>query len=386
MISVSDEDRRRRLAGRHLLLPETRIDSVPAIADAVVALHSSDPVTVFLSIGARSNDLTVRDVERALYDERSVIRHHAMRRTLWVTTPEVAEFAHAATTRKIAASERARSAKFVGDADWFDEAVRQVVDCVRASPEPLSTRQIGELLPELRREIVYGEGTRHEATGSAHTRAVLVAAFDGDVIRGRPAGTWIASQYAWGDTRRWREIDWRAYAEHGGAAALVETWLRRFGPGSLDDLVWWTGSTKTSIRSALAALDVTEVSSSSGEGYLMTDDLEPPAEVEPWAALLPGLDPTAMGWKQRDWYLDEVAAARVTDRFGNIGPTVWCDGRIVGGWAQRPDGQIATEFTDAVTREHRRLIDAEVERLQTFVGDARFRVRFPSPNQRDLLA
>jgi hypothetical protein len=359
---------------------------VPAIADAVVALHSSDPVTVFLSIGARSNDLTVADVEDALYDERSVIRHHAMRRTLWVTTPEVAEIAHAAATRKIAASERARSAKFVGDADWFDAAVQHVVDCVRASPEPLSTRQIGDLLPELRREIVYGAGTRHEATGSAHTRAVLVAAFDGDVVRGRPAGTWVASQYAWNDTQRWRAIDWGAQTEHDGAAALVEMWLRRFGPGTLDDLVWWTGTTKTLMRQALDALDVTEIALSSGHGYLMTDDLEPADEIEPWAALLPGLDPTAMGWKLREWYLDRPTAARVTDRFGNIGPTVWCDGRIVGGWAQRPDGKIAIELTRAVTSDRHQMIDAEIERLQQFIGAARFKVRFPSPNQRDLLA
>ena len=46
---IDDEERRARLAARHLLLPSTRIDDVPGIADAVVALHSTDPVTVYLS-------------------------------------------------------------------------------------------------------------------------------------------------------------------------------------------------------------------------------------------------------------------------------------------------------------------------------------------------
>ena len=36
--------------------------------------------------------------------------------------------------------------------------------------------------------------------------------------------------------------------------------------------------------------------------------------------------------------------------------------------------------------EQRHLIDLAIERVRTFVGDARFKVRFPSPNQRDLLA
>ncbi|HEX6390519.1 MAG TPA: M48 family metalloprotease, partial [Solirubrobacteraceae bacterium] len=39
---------------------------------------------------------------------------------------------------------------------------------------------------------------------------------------------------------------------------------------------------------------------------------------------------------------------RLFDRSGNIGPTVWCDGRIVGGWAQRTDGEIALALLEDV--------------------------------------
>ena len=65
--------------------------------------------------------------------------------------------------------------------------------------------------------------------------------------------------------------------------------------------------------------------------------------VEPWVALLPGLDPTTMGWKERDWYLPD-AGADTFDRMGNAGPTVWVDGRVVGGWAQAADGEIRTRY------------------------------------------
>lgn len=385
MKRVTDDERRRRLARRHRLLPEQRRDSVAEIADSVVALHSSDPVTVFLSVAARSDSLTVEDVERALYEEQSVVRRHAMRRTLWVMTPAIAEVAHAACTRKIAASERARSAKLVGDAAWFDAAVEQVIACVRASAEPISTRRIGEMHPELRREIVFGAGTRNEATASAHTRAVLVAAFDGAIVRARPAGSWIGSQYAWTDASRWTGIDTQSTDEHDGLTQLVGRWLERFGPGTLDDLVWWTGTTKTAIRRAVERLDASEVGLGGNAGFCLAADLDETPDVGAWTALLPGLDPAAMGWKDRAWYLDDETGRRVTDRNGNIGPTVWADGRIVGGWAQRPDGEIAMELTHTVSKEHQDLLDAEVERVGRFVGDARFRVRFPSPNQKDLL-
>jgi hypothetical protein len=93
-----------------------------------------------------------------------------------------------------------------------------------------------------------------------------------------------------------------------------------------------------------------------------------------------------MGWKDRSWYLDAATAARVVERNGNIGPTIWADGEIVGGWVQRPDGIIATELNRPISRSHERLLETEIERLVVALGDTRFRTRFPSPNQADLLA
>jgi hypothetical protein len=59
---------------------------------------------------------------------------------------------------------------------------------------------------------------------------------------------------------------------------------------------------------------------------------------------------------------------------------------VVGGWAQRPDGTIATELTVEVGDHGRSLIDEAIERVRSFVGDTRFSVRFPSPNQPGLLS
>ena len=54
-----------------------------------------------------------------------------------------------------------------------------------------------------------------------------------------------------------------------------------------------------------------------------------------------------MGWKERSWYLGDHQE-RLFDRNGNAGPTVWADGRVVGGWAQRRDGTIAVELLEQV--------------------------------------
>jgi len=65
-------------------VPSRRTDDVVTIADGMVALHSTDPVTVYLSVLARMANPALAAVEKALYDDRTLLRHHAMRRTLWV--------------------------------------------------------------------------------------------------------------------------------------------------------------------------------------------------------------------------------------------------------------------------------------------------------------
>jgi hypothetical protein len=48
------------------------------------------------------------------------------------------------------------------------------------------------------------------------------------------------------------------------------------------------------------------------------DDVEPVTAPAHWVALLPGLDPPAMGWAERDFYLGPHQAP-LFDRTGNIG-------------------------------------------------------------------
>ena len=108
------------------------------------------------------------------------------------------------------------------------------------------------------------------------------------------------------------------------------------------------------------------------------------APAQPWAALLPALDPTAMGWRERAWYVGEHTAA-LFDRSGNIGPTAWWDGRIVGGWAQRQDGEIAVRLLEDVGAEAAAAIAAEAERLREWIGPgSRITPRFRTPLEREL--
>jgi hypothetical protein len=131
------------------------------------------------------------------------------------------------------------------------------------------------------------------------------------------------------------------------------------------------------------SLDLVEVELGEGTGLVLADDLDPVAPPDPWAALLPALDVTAMAYVQRDWFLGSHAPA-LFDRSGNIGPSVWCDGRIVGGWGQRPNGTIAIKLLEDVGNAAEERVAAAAHALEDWLGSVRVTPRFRTPLEREL--
>src|SRR5215212_9685545 len=106
MLHMSVAERRTRLGRRHALAAETKAADPVAAADGVVALHGTDAATVFLSAWARMAGGDVASVEHALYEERSLLRILAMRRTMFVTPTDTAAVMLMACSQDVAARER----------------------------------------------------------------------------------------------------------------------------------------------------------------------------------------------------------------------------------------------------------------------------------------
>ena len=83
MRTISVGERRDRLARRHHLTPDAGSIDVAALARRLVGLHASDPATVFLSARARIPGFAPADLEVAMYEQGTVRKHLAMRRTLF---------------------------------------------------------------------------------------------------------------------------------------------------------------------------------------------------------------------------------------------------------------------------------------------------------------
>ncbi|WP_156721962.1 winged helix DNA-binding domain-containing protein [Streptomyces apocyni] len=393
--TITDEERRARLALRHRLAGGARAEVAEDVARSLVALHATDPSTVFLAVGARlvGDGGPVGGVERALYEDRVLVRMHGMRHTIFVFPADLAPVVEASTARAGAVRERASMIKALlagsdFDEDWLRSVEAGALAALAARGEATAA-ELAQDEPRLREQFVYAPGKSYETKQSVSTRLLRVLGTEGRVVRGRPLGSWTSSQFRWALAPEMPELP---LAE--SQSELLRHWLGACGPATEADLKWWTGWKVTDVRKALAALGAERVDLADGStGYVLPGDIEPPelsgspgspGSPEPWAALLPGLDPTAMGWQARDWYVADAHRPALFDRSGNIGPTVWWDGRVVGGWAQRPDGEIAWRLLADVGAEAKAAIEAEAARLAAWTGEVRFTPRFRTPLEREL--
>ena len=388
---VGIEERRARLGIRHRLAPGTGVATVAEAAAAVVALHATDSASVFLQARARMSRSSPGEIDRELYEERTVLRMLAMRRTLFTVPVGDVPILHAAASLAVGRTERKRTLAMLTAAGiedpglLFEELETLGLAAVREKGEA-STAELTRLDPRLGLRMVTSPGKRYEGSISVSQKVFFHLALDGRIGRGRSRGTWVGSQVRWSPIERWLPDGIAEMPVMEAHAELVRRWLRSFGPGTLEDMKWWTGWSFTATKHALAATGAVEVDlEDGGTGYLLPDDLEPSPRPEPWIALLPALDAATMGWKERDWYLGGYRSA-LFDTAGNGGPTIWVDGRIVGGWAQRPTGDIAIHLLEDVGRETEQAIEREAARLADWIGPVRIGWSFPTPLETGLSA
>ncbi len=366
---IDDDERRARLGRRHALA--TPVTSVEDAARAVVALHGTDPATTVLSAVLRS-DAAIEDVQRALYEERSLVRVLAMRRTVFAVPTDLVTTAWAGASDVVAREQRRVLGKMLLDSavtndpdPWIAQAESAARAFFEENPR-VSSADLSASHPSL--------ATRLDAGMSVASRLLTLLSAEGAIVRAQPRGGWTSTQFRWATAEAWCGDLGERPGVDVAAAELARRWLHAYGPAHEDDVQWWFGWTKTRTRAALAALDLVDVQLQDRTGIVLADDVDEVSAPDPWVALLPALDPSTMGWKHRDFVLGSHRG-ELFDVNGNGGPTVWVDGQIVGGWTHRDDGEVAVEVFDDVGREATEQVAAKAAALSELLGDVRLKAR-----------
>ncbi len=171
-------------------------------------LHSTEPATVYLSLFARVEGLSVGDVDRVLYDDRTLVKQLAMRRTLFVFPRELLPATWGSAAARVAATHERRLAKEVvaaGLADdgerWLDDACRAVLE--RLAVGPASAQEIREEVPEVSGRVTYAPGTKWGGEVSIAPQVLTILGSRGVIVRGVNGGHWRISRPVWTRMSDW---------------------------------------------------------------------------------------------------------------------------------------------------------------------------------------
>lgn len=396
MRRVTVRQRRRAVVRRHHL--DGGASSVEAATGAVLALHATDPASVYLSVLARSATTTLADVAEALYTRRSLVRWMAMRRTVFVLARDDVPVVQAAVSTPVARSLRRRLVSRLEHGDsvpagtdvgqWLTEVEGRVEEALERRGAATGA-ELASDVSELRTVIVpRAPSDRAQAVTSP---LLTIMGTDGRLVRGTPTGAWTSRHHRWEPVDHWWPGGMAVPPVDDACRRLARGYLARFGPATVDDLQWWTGWNRTTVRRSLAGITVHEVDLHGGTGLVLTDPPDDTAafddgdddEAGPVATLLPALDPTPMGWKHREWLLG-VDRRRLFDSAGNIGPTLWWDGEVVGSWAVTGTGEVRTAVVADRGAQARQAIELAAARLQERLEGAVVTPAARTPLEREL--
>ena len=160
---VPDAERRARLAARHALAPGSRVRTPLDAARAVVALHATEPASVYLAVLARTQGVRLADVDAALYDDRTIVKQLAMRRTLFAFPRETLPAAWGSASARVAVAEHGRLTKSlrqggISDPDaWLADAREQVL-ALLATGDGASTAEVRASIDALAGTMPHGSG------------------------------------------------------------------------------------------------------------------------------------------------------------------------------------------------------------------------------------
>lgn len=351
-----------RLA-QHSLLERATPNTMLAVVARLGGLQAQLMSAAELQLWARVDGITPRQVEQALWQDRTLVKSWAMRGTLHLMTATDLPLFVAA--RRAALPKRPPS--------WYSyhgvtpEEERAILDGVRASLGKMGTTR--EALADAVAERV-GNPKLRELLLSGWGALLKPSAYGGDLCFGPSQGQQVTFV---------RPVEWLGTWEELDSEASLQTVARRFlatyGPATNDEFGRWWGVDASRARKLFKALgdEISEVTVEGWCAWALTSTLEAMQSTTalPLVRLLPFFDPyTIAVARHSQVLLDDAHKARVYRAQGWISPVVLVDGRIAGVWEldrQRTRTVVAIELFDSPSAEAKAGIEAEATRLDPFV-------------------
>ncbi len=348
---------------RHYLEERARPGSMLRVASRLCGLHAQVLSCAELSAWVRVEGLKRQAVQRALWQERTLVKTWAMRGTLHLLPSGELPLWHAAL---------GTSPRYLRPALWL-KYFGVTMEQLDALTEAVAAALDGCVLT--REELAAKLGAAGAQIGQSSWGTILKpAAFSGHLCFGPSVGQRV--RFTRPDT--WLGPPSRPTPDPQAATAEVtRRFLSAYGPATAHDLArWWGGGGVTAARQWIAALgeEVAPVDVEGTGAWMLKTHLREAREAGPGRSvrLLPGFDPYVVG---ASYHAGRLLPAGLRGRVfrpqGWISPVLLVNGRMEGTWRHEGKGsavEVAIEPFGRMPAWVRRGAAEEAERLAAFLA------------------
>jgi hypothetical protein len=338
---------------RKQFLLDEKVSSFFDVAKYQLGLHSTDYWTPYFSVWTRIGDFDAKDMFESINNGREIVRTHAFRTTIHVMHVDNLSMIISATGPSL--FKASRTDKFRKIDQLTDQEIEAMLSSVKDALRggPLRSSDLKKIVPEI----------------ADYLRSVLVMLMArGEVVRAkanhaRSNLTSYALLDQWVDGFKLKVID-----EQEAITKLIQQHIERFGPVSVDDIAWWLRQAKTTVKQSISSLgeEIATINHGNKEKYMLKSDLELALATErpkdDFVWFLPYEDHFLKAFIDRSNFIEESIQPMLfpadrkhfwpsnpdapqtmpsigTRATGEVRPTIWSNGRVVGRWEIDDDGE-----------------------------------------------
>jgi hypothetical protein len=348
--------------------------SLLAVASRLCGLHAQLMSSAELSAWARVEAVDRLALQRALWEERTLVKTWAMRGTLHLLPSDELPLWHAALSTSRRYLRAALWKKYFGitleELDRLTEAVGRALEGQVLTRDALA-REVGRLM----RSRVFGTKLASSSWGTmlkpaAFSGRLCFAPSDGQRVRFTHPGSWVATGRP-------------AMAPDAASPLIARRFLTAYGPATCHDLArWWSGGGIATAKQWLATLgdDVCTVDVEGSKAWLLSSDLRELRDLAPRRSvrLLPAFDQYVVGAScHAERLLSGIPRARVYRPQGWISPVLLVNGRIEGVWRHEVKNRTIDIVVESFSKPPgwvRKAAGLEAERLAAFLDSSNPRI------------
>jgi len=362
---------------RHHLVERAPASALARVAGDMAGTQAQVLSAAQMSLAARTRDISVKDVEQALWRDRTLVKTWCMRGALHlIPSKDFAVF--------VRGSRRdARSTAWMVRRGFPIDAVDRLVRGMRTE---IAERVSASLGVKVLAKSGRGWGGKSNATGFRIAGTVL--SLDGIVFLACTRGLACFGPSRGAEATFVRPEEWiRNWEDRPAEQAELEL-LRRYlgahGPATVRDFAQWTYMTAADARGIWGHLEAELAPVNIGRqvGWVLRDDVPAlkRAKLESTVVrLLPNFDSFLLGVKDKSHLVDAAHYKRVYRPQGWLSPVVLLDGRIAGVWSynrKRRRLEIRVEAFQTLRSADRAAIRDEAEELRRFLDAPEVAVAF----------